>query len=291
MFERDGFLVVENLVKPQSTKKLIEHYQPFFEGRFPTGISPEKWTRIGPNDDNPTTRWAEKAWRSDPAFAAFSLQSQPAQMIALLSGWQGARLFIDAAHWKPPGAGRVGFHQDNSYMRWANPSTMNAVWIALDDVTANRAPMIYTVGSHKWKTPDSDDYRAKTGGGVEAFLESDDFSGAVEAAAKASDAEVQFKHIVLPAGGAVFHNGWTWHASEANTDTSDRISLSIHCMPHDTQYSADINDPIESRYKRPDSLIIDDAYFPVLWTSAGERSTWVDDYVRKGLTQIETNNA
>lgn len=278
-FANDGFLVAEDVVDPDRARALTAHYPAFFSGEFPTGISPEKWTLVNPDESPPKTRWAEKAWRSDPRFSVFSLQPQPAQMIAMLSGWSGARLFIDAAHWKPPGAGRVPFHYDNSYMRWTNPPTMNALWIALDDVTVKRAPMLYAKGSNHWPRFETNEYATRTQSGVKGFLDEDDFTGAVEAAARAAGVETEYECIELPAGGGVFHNGWTWHASEANTDSLDRVSLSIHCMPHDASYSPDFNDPIESRYKRFDSLEIDDAYFPVLWTESGHRSPWVDAYM------------
>ena len=59
-------------------------------------------------------------------------------MISILSDWSGPRLFFDAAHWKPPSAGAIPFHRDNSYMRWTNPPTMNVLWLALEDVTLTR---------------------------------------------------------------------------------------------------------------------------------------------------------
>ena len=282
-FERDGFLIAPSVVDPGRARALSAGYWAFFNGQFPTGSSPEKWTRINPKDVPPQTRWGEKAWRSDPRFSVFSLQSQPAKMIAMLSGWSGARLFIDAAQWKPPGAGRVPFHYDNSYMQWAVPPTMNALWIALEDVTLCRGPMMYARGSHRWPRFETSYYAKRTQSGVGAFLDENDFSGAVEAAAREAEETVDYQIIQLPAGGGVFHDGWTWHGSEANTDARDRVSLSIHCMPHEATYSPDFKDPIESRYQRFDSLEIDDAYFPVLWTDKGHRSPWVDEYIARGL--------
>ena len=269
-FERDGFLIAKRVVNPQRARELITHYPGFFNGEFPTGITPEKWTLVNSDDDPPKTRWGEKAWRSDPRFSVFSLQPEPA----------GARLFIDAAHWKPPGAGCVPFHYDNSYMRWTVPPTMNALWIALDDVTLERGPMLYAKGSHTWPRFETSDYADRTTSGVDGFLGQDNFTAAVEATAHAGAATLDYQTIELPAGGGVFHNGWTWHASEANTDVVVRVSLSIHCMPHDATHSPDFNDPIESRYKRFDSLELDEAFFPVLWTESGCRSAWVDDFIQ-----------
>jgi len=190
-------------------------------------------------------------------------------MIMQLSGWSGARFFIDALHWKPPGAGDVPFHYDNSYMQWSIPLTMKALWIALDEVTLSRGPMVYARGCHLWDRFETSGYAQRTQSGVGAFLGGDDFSGAVEAAALQAREEVDYQVIELPAGAGVLHNGRTWHGSQANTDSRDRVSLSIHCMPHNATYSPDFNDPIESRYKRFDSLEIDEAYFPILWTDNG----------------------
>jgi len=122
-------------------------------------------------------------WRSDPKFAESSLQQEPAQIIAILTGWSEARLFFDAAHWKPPDAGAIPFHQDNSYMLWTNPPTMNALWLALEDVTLKRGPIIYAKGSHQWPDHELPDYRNRTRNGMSGFLDPINFKHSIEAAA------------------------------------------------------------------------------------------------------------
>ena len=48
-FDRNGFLIVPHIVVPDRARALIACYPSFFDGRFPTGISPEKWTRVDSN--------------------------------------------------------------------------------------------------------------------------------------------------------------------------------------------------------------------------------------------------
>ena len=164
-------------------------------------------------------------------------------------------------------------------MQWAQPGTMNALWIALEDITLERAPIIYVKGSHRWLSPHTDEYRQRTRqGGVDGFLESVEFDAAVEAAALAAGEIPEYVKIEVPRGGGVFHDGWTWHGSDMNVDTVDRYSLSIHCMPSDAMFSAVFNDPIESRYKQHDSLEMDASFYPVLWTEQEGRSKWIDGY-------------
>jgi hypothetical protein len=39
---------------------------------------------------------------------------------------------------------------------------------------------------------------------------------------------------------------------------------------------------IYSRYKKVGSTDMDESYFPILWTSDGRRTSWLDDYLRIG---------
>lgn len=59
-FKRDGILVVKHLVNPDRARQLVEQYEPFFLGQFPTGISPEKWAPTNQRATTPKVRWAEK---------------------------------------------------------------------------------------------------------------------------------------------------------------------------------------------------------------------------------------
>ena len=92
--------------------------------------------------------------------------------------------------------------------------------------------------------------------------------------------------IELPADGGVFHDGWAWHGSAANSDTKSRYSLSIHCMPSYTTYSERFSDPSESRYKRFGSVKLYESYYPILGIKTQYRSPWLKSYL-SDITEME----
>ena len=67
--------------------------------------------------------------------------------------------------------------------------------------------------------------------------------------------------VVVKAGGAAFHHGWTFHGSGPNEATVERRAL--------------------SRYRRRGDLSLDESFFPVLWDDTGARSAWL-----AGLPQL-----
>ena len=42
-FSRDGFVALENVLSPDDTAALAEHYAALFAGEYPTGIYPDEW--------------------------------------------------------------------------------------------------------------------------------------------------------------------------------------------------------------------------------------------------------
>lgn len=147
-------------------------------------------------------------------------------------------------------------------------------------------PIIYAKGSHQWPDDELSDYRNRTRNGMSGFLDPINFKPSVEAAAANHAKAPEYEVIELPSGGGVFHGGWTWHGSAANSDTKSQYSLSIHCMPSYATYSERLRDPIESRYKRFGSVKLDESYYPILWTKTQYRSPWLKSYL-SDITEME----
>ncbi|RPH65858.1 MAG: phytanoyl-CoA dioxygenase family protein, partial [Hyphomicrobiales bacterium] len=85
--------------------------------------------------------------------------------------------------------------------------------------------------------------------------------------------------IEVPAGSCVIHHGRTWHGSRDNKGDRPRRSVIAHCISSAARFHPTKISYIYSRYKRADSLDMDESYFPVLWREDGYRTSWLDSYI------------
>jgi ectoine hydroxylase-related dioxygenase (phytanoyl-CoA dioxygenase family) len=140
--------------------------------------------------------------------------------------------------------------------------------LALDDTAADTGTIYYVRGSHRWP-------HAIQGG---SFHAPDDWLAHVRRAVPPS-AELELVPIQVPAGGAAFHDGWTFHGSPANERAdAERRSIISHLISTDTRWNPAHPHPVYSRYRRPAEREIDEAFFPVLWRD-GYRTPWLDGYL------------
>ena len=96
-------------------------------------------------------------------------------------------------------------------------------------------------GSNHWP-------RAGTGG---TFHAPDDWLGHVRESAPGGRRELELVPIEVPAGGAAFHDGWTFHGSPPNERAdAERRSVISHLITADTRWSDGEPHPIYSRYRR-----------------------------------------
>lgn len=269
-FDRDGFVIVKNILSAHELPHLHECYERLFRCEFETGVSPDEvnW-RTGLSD--PTlTRQICNAWKADRRLAAVVLREDIGQTCALLGRWDGARLNQDNVFWKPPGARAIGFHQDSAYQEWAVPGEMLSCWIALDPTRAEGGTVEYVLGSHRWgQGPKNVGFHAPE----------DLFEDVRKAAELAGTERPKRVPMEVDAGDGVFHHGWVWHGSDTNRSDQPRRSLVAHCMPARSQFHPTNVGSIYSRYKRFDDTKMDESFFPILWREDGYRSGFIDAYV------------
>jgi ectoine hydroxylase-related dioxygenase (phytanoyl-CoA dioxygenase family) len=92
-------------------------------------------------------------------------------------------------------------------------------------------------------------------------------------------AELDLVPIEVPAGGAAFHDGWTFHGSPVNERAdAHRRSIISHMISSDTRWGVAAAHPVYSRYRRPGEIDLDEAFFPILWRD-GYRTPWLDGYI------------
>ncbi len=266
-FQRDGFVVVHEVLDADTIARARARFDPLFAGEFDTGLQPDEWNwRTGSGRDD-VTRQICNGWKADRTVASVVLRADIGRAAATLRGWRGARINQDNVIWKPPGARPLGFHQDDSYQHWIVPNEMLSCWISLDDTRADQGTIEYVRGSHRWPlSPPIGRFHATE----------DPLADLRPAAERAGVAAPEIVAIEIPAGSAVFHHGRTWHGSRDNRGARPRRSLVAHCMSSEAQFHSRNIGPIYGRYKRHGSLAMDESFFPILWREDGYRTPWLD---------------
>jgi 2-oxoglutarate-dependent dioxygenase len=272
-FREDGFLIVDRLIDPAEADQVRARYEPLFRGEFPTGIEPDEWNWREGRDAADRTRQICNGWKADPAIARVVLRADVGRACATLADWPGARIQVDNVLWKPPGARSLGFHQDASYLQWLAPQEMLSCWIALEDTVADAGTMELVRGSHRWGVfPMAAQFHAP-----------EDYREGLRAAAAHVGKVPEVVPVVVPKGGGSFHHGRTWHGSGPNRSGRHRRALVSHCLSSEARFNREkVGEGTGrwyGRYMKHGSDVMDEDYFPILWTEDGRRSPWIDAYV------------
>jgi len=278
-FDRNGFVLRENIITPEVAVSLREHFSELFAGQFPTGVYPDEWHWREGISRPEAFREIVNAWKVSPEVARVALSETLGRLAADLMGWtKGTRIAQDDLLWKPPSTGGVGYHQDCAYIS-ANfrPEASNSVtvWVALDDATPETGVVEYAVGSHHWPAFNSSAVDS-------SFHGTNDELASVRAAAEAAGAQVDIQKISVPCGAAVFHHQDVWHGSGHNT-TADRPrrAIGIHLLRRDVTFrTAPPPDYIYGRYVLGEGdTEVSEQFFPIIWSPDG----YVSPIVRRLL--------
>src|ERR687885_797491 len=200
-YRRDGFLVVERFLAPDEVERVRERFAACFAHEWETGLRPDE-VNYDPKSTPPDlTRQLCNAWKSDRTIAATVLAKRNAEFGAKLAGVPGLRLAQDNLIWKPPSGRALLCHQDAAYLDHLDPPNMTTCWMALDDTSADTGTIYHVRASMP------------------------------------PDAELELVPIEVPAGGAAFHDGWTFHGSPPNErDDRERRSVVSHMISTDTRW-------------------------------------------------------
>ena len=273
-FNKDGFLVIETRLIKIMLSNCGLHSPGIFRGDFDTGVFPDEWHwREGVSLPD-VTRHMANVWKSDLTIASLALSPDIGRAASYLTGWAGVKLGQDTIWWKPAGTKAGTFHQDTSFMGFLNPASTITCWFTLDQTHAGAGALQYVRGSHKWPLTDipSD------------FLAPDDYQKPMRiAASEAGVVQPDIVTIEVPAGSCVIHSGETWHGSEANISGSTmRRSIGVHMIPENAEFTDAHGGYIYRRYQRSGSNELEESFFPVLYSSANERTRWIKQYCDTG---------
>jgi ectoine hydroxylase-related dioxygenase (phytanoyl-CoA dioxygenase family) len=268
-YARDGFVVVESFLEPGEVDAARAHFAAAFAHEWETGLRPDEVNYDPERTPPELTRQLCNVWKADRTLAATTLARRNAEFGAKLAGLPGLRLIQDNAIWKPRSGKALLCHQDAAYVGWLDPPNMTTCWMALDDTSADAGTIYYVRGSNHWP-------RFPAGG---SFHAPDDWLGYVRQVLPEGK-ELETVPIEVPAGGAAFHDGWTFHGSPPNERADrERRAIVSHMVSTETRWAEGADPhPVYSKYRRPGERELDEAFFPVLWREDGGRSAWVDDW-------------
>jgi ectoine hydroxylase-related dioxygenase (phytanoyl-CoA dioxygenase family) len=266
-YRRDGFVVIEQYLPGDEVERLREHFARCFDHDWETGVRPDE-VNYQPGVTPPDrTRQMCNLWKADRTIAATVLDAGHAEFAAALEGEPGMRLFIDNAVWKPANGRALLAHQDATYQGCFDPPNLTTCWMALDDTHADTGTIFYARGSHRW---------GDFGMGGQ-FHAPDDWTGFMREVMPAELADaVEWVPIEVPAGGAAFHSGWTFHGSPPSQRADrERRAVISHMMTTRTTWHPSNIHSVYSRYRRPGEIELDEAFFPVMWREDGYRSAFL----------------
>ena len=267
-YQRDGFLVVPQFMPPGELSAVRAHFERAFAHEWETGLAPDEVNYTPGVTPPDRTRQLCNVWKADRTLARTTLSRRNGAFAAVLAGAPGMRILQDNAIWKPPSGKALLAHQDAAYTGWLSPKNMTTCWIALDDTAADTGTIYYVRGSHRWPA-------APPGG---QFHAPDDWLGYLREVVP-DGTEIEAVPIEVPAGGAAFHDGWTWHGSPPNERAdAERRSIISHLVTTETVWSDDgAPHPLYSRYRRPGERELDEAFIPVVWRADGDPSAVIDE--------------
>lgn len=265
-YRRDGFVVVDSFLSPDEVEAARRHFASSFAHTWETGLRPDEVNYDPASTPPDLTRQLCNVWKADRTLAATVLSARNAEFGARLAGLPGLRLIQDNAIWKPPSGKALLCHQDAAYVGWLEPPNMTTCWMALDDTSADAGTIYYVRGSNHWP-------RFAAGG---SFHAPDDWLGYVKEVLPAGE-EIDLVPIEVQAGGAAFHDGWTFHGSPPNERADkERRAIVSHMVSTDTRWAESATPhPVYSKYRRPGERELDEAFFPVLWREDGHRTEWL----------------
>jgi len=293
---------------------LIETLPGLFAGNFETNVYPDEWHWRAGISRPDATREMCNSWKASRTIASVVLNEQLGEFVANVMGWDSVRIAQDDVVWKPPQPmpmtqldyipqrriDTVGFHQDSAYIsKQFAPYDNNSVtlWIALDDADQENGCLEYAIGSHKWRPILHMEDNDSGDSDVSAFHGSDEksYKSGIEIAyAAASDTESMTRDIrtaPVLAGHAVLHHQDVWHGSGPNmSEVRHRRALAAHYLRGDVKFMDDSDalppfgksSYIYGRYKRYQSVEVDESFFPIIYSRRGggqKRTEWLKDYV------------
>lgn len=164
-------------------------------------------------------------WQTDEGVRELMLGPGPGGFAGRVAGVQGLRIWHDQALVKEPYANPTGFHLDVPYWSFTSADAIT-VWVALDAATLENGCLYYVPGSHKARKFDNVGIGNHIGALFDVYPEWRDVAAVP---------------CPVPAGGALLHNGLTFHGAGANMTPGRRRAMTCAYMPEGATFNGQPN--------------------------------------------------
>lgn len=149
--------------------------------------------------------------RADPALLDLLTSPDLGRVAADALGTERVRLIAAAVYIKPPGAPATFWHQDLWFFPVAD-APMVTLWLPLTQVGEDNAPMLYSAGSQRAGFIDWEEDTVPTDWPVQCLSP-------------------------MATGDVAIHDGWTLHASRANTSDQPREAVGLSYIADGTRFA------------------------------------------------------
>jgi phytanoyl-CoA hydroxylase len=233
-YAEQGFLVVPRFLDEEELgewRAAVDHaVAERGQRRFPLAAEGEQATSgTGPGEEQSyydrvfTQR--NNLWQTDEHVRRLLLQANLGKYVADLAGVDGIRIWHDQALIKEPYANPTAFHLDVPHWSFTSADAIT-IWLALDDATTENGCLHYVPGSHLARKFDNVGITSRLGLLFEIYPDW---------------AEVTPVPCPVPAGGALFHNGLTFHGAGANMTPGRRRAMTCAYMPEGAVFNGNRN--------------------------------------------------
>jgi phytanoyl-CoA hydroxylase len=191
-------------------------------------------------------------WQTNDKIKKIMLDESLGEMVAMLAGWEGTRIWHDQALVKRPWANPTSWHLDTPFWSFSDRRALS-IWVALDDATLENGCLYFIPGSYHHTT-----------------FENPGIGKNMDAVFDFYPRFIKSKSVSVPmkAGSCSFHNGLTIHGAGANMTNGFRRAMTCAYMPDGATYNGIQNilsDEQVSRLKIGD-LLNDEAQTPLIYT-------------------------
>ncbi|HEX3813440.1 MAG TPA: phytanoyl-CoA dioxygenase family protein [Mycobacteriales bacterium] len=164
-------------------------------------------------------------WQTNDAVRQLIVDPRLGRIVADVAAIEGVRIWHDQALIKEPYANPTAFHLDVPFWSFSSADAIT-IWVALDDATVANGCLYYVPKSHKAQKFDNVTIGNEIGALFDVYPE------------WAAQAPVP---CPVPAGGALFHNGLTFHGAGANMTPGRRRAMTCAYMPDGSTFNGTPN--------------------------------------------------
>jgi phytanoyl-CoA hydroxylase len=249
-YQRDGFLLMPDFLSPAE----LEDWRAATERGVAARLARSDELSNAGSDDFYRHVFTQVSGlvRIDEGMAGLLLDPQLGDIAAALTGVERMRLWNDQALFKPPWGNPTAWHLDAPYWSFEDRRALT-VWIALDEATIENGCLWYLPGTHRTARFDAVELGGNLGGLFDTYP---DWSG------------IDAVPAVLPAGGAVWHNGLVAHGASANMTPRGRRAMTCAYMPDGVSYNGKRDEfvftPEEAAAMRVGDPLADDRINPLV---------------------------